>query len=178
MIPVSETRELENRIDGFAMARTIQRARSNATTRSGPVDNERFCPRRHVACHSGFELMKIALIVGGLLAVVAIIWYLARRPRESAVALSPSYDGPIDQYHGGKTLLVAVHAPWASVWRATAEALAKADPARYDIKLINADRDKQAVRALGVDIIPTVIVYKDGHEVARRPNMMSIDQLP
>ena len=121
--------------------------------------------------------MKNALIVVGIVAVVAITWYLARRPRESAVALSPTYEGPIDQYRGGKTLLVAVHAPWASVWRATAEALTKADPALYDIKLINADRDKQAVRDLGVDVIPTVIVYKDGHEVARRPNMMSLDQL-
>jgi hypothetical protein len=79
---------------------------------------------------------------------------------------------------GGKTLVVAVHAPWASVWRATAEALAKADPAVYDIMLIDADRDKQAVRDLGVDIIPTVIVYKDGPEIGRRPNLMSLDQLP
>jgi hypothetical protein len=122
--------------------------------------------------------MKIALIVVGIVAVAAIIWFLARRPRELAVELSPTYDGPIDQYRGGKTLLVAVHAPWASVWRATAGALTKVDRALYDIKLIDADRDKQTVRDLGVDIIPTVIVYKNGHEVARRPNMMSIDQLP
>jgi hypothetical protein len=122
--------------------------------------------------------MKGVLIVVGLVAVVALVWHLYRRQGVSVVALSPTYDGPIDRYRGGKTLLVAVHAPWASVWRATAEALTKADPALYDIKLIDADRDKQAVRDLGVDIIPTVIVYKDGHEVGRRPNMMSLDQLP
>ena len=130
------------------------------------------------AYHRGFDLMKNAFIVVGIVAVVAIVWHLARRLRKSAVALFPTYEGPIDQYRGGKTLLVAVHASWASVWRATAEALTKADPALYDIKLIDADRDAQAVRDLGVDIIPTVIVFKDGHEVARRPNMMSIDQLP
>jgi hypothetical protein len=126
----------------------------------------------------GDDLVSIALIVIGVVVVVAILGYLARRRREPAVALSPTYDGAIDQYRGGKTLLVAVHASWAPVWRATAEALTKVDPALYDIKLIDANRDKHAVRDLGVEIIPTVIAYKDGHEVARCPNMMSIDQLP
>lgn len=122
--------------------------------------------------------MKSVLIIVGLIAAVAVVWYLARRRGESAVALLPTYEGAIDHYRGGKILLVAVHASWAPVWRVTAEALTKADPVLYDLKLIDADRDKQAVRDLGVDIVPTVIVYKDGHEVGRCPNMMSLDQLP
>ena len=101
-----------------------------------------------------------------------------RKPGESAVAVTPTYDGPIDQYQGGKTLLVAVHARWASVWPATADALSKVDHAKYDVKLIDADENKQAVQDLGVKIIPTVIVFRDGQEITRLPNMMSLDQLP
>ena len=122
--------------------------------------------------------MKYALIGAGLALAAVLIWSLVRRPKPPTAALVATYDGPIERYHGGKTLLVAVHAPWASVWRATAEALAKADPAVYDLKLIDADRDKQAVRDLQVEVIPTVIVVRDGREVARRPNLMSLDQLP
>ena len=122
--------------------------------------------------------MKYVLIAVGLIAVAVIVWFLMRKPRESAVAVTPTYDGPIDQYCGGKTLLVAVHARWASVWPATADALSKADGAKYDVKLIDADQNKQAVHDLGVTIIPTVIVYRDGKEVTRLPNMMSLDQLP
>jgi hypothetical protein len=95
-----------------------------------------------------------------------------------AAAVTSTYDGPIEQYKGGKTLLVAVHARWASVWPMTADALSKVDRGRYDVKLIDADRNKRLVQDLGVKIIPTVIVYRDGREVARLPNMMSLDQLP
>ncbi|HEV2293071.1 MAG TPA: hypothetical protein VGR35_04395 [Tepidisphaeraceae bacterium] len=61
------------------------------------------------------------------------------------------------------------------MWPATADALSKVDSAKYDIKLIDADQNKQAVHDLGVQIIPTVIVYRgrEGshaaaqHDVAR-----------
>jgi thioredoxin-like negative regulator of GroEL len=122
--------------------------------------------------------MKYILIALALVVVAVIVWFVTRKPSESAVAVTPTYDGPIEQYSGGKTLLVALHARWASVWPATADALSKVDRAKYDIKLIDADQNKQAVQDLGVKIIPTVIVYRDGKEVTRLPNMMSLDQLP
>ena len=122
--------------------------------------------------------MKYVLIALALVVVVVVVWIVTRKPRESAVVVTPTYDGSIDQYSGGKTLLVAVHARWASVWPATADALSKVDLAKYDIKLVDADQNKQAVHDLGVKIIPTVIVYRDGKEVTRLPNMMSLDQLP
>ncbi len=122
--------------------------------------------------------MKYLLIALALVVVAVIAWFVTRKPPEAAVAVTETYHGPIDQYSGGKTLLVAVHASWASVWPATADALSKVDPAKYDIKLIDADQNKQAIRDLGVKILPTVIVYRDGEEVTRLPNMMSLDQLP
>jgi thioredoxin-like negative regulator of GroEL len=60
----------------------------------------------------------------------------------------------------------------------TAEALSKVDTTKYDIKLIDVDQNRQTMQDLGVQVIPTVIVFKDGKEVARLPNMMSLDQLP
>jgi thioredoxin-like negative regulator of GroEL len=122
--------------------------------------------------------MKYVLIALALVVVAVIVWFATRKPRESAVAVTPTYDGPIEQYSGGKTLLVAVHARWASVWPATADALSKVDRAKYDIKLIDADQNKQVVQDLAVKIIPTVLVYRDGKEVTRLSNMMSLDQLP
>lgn len=122
--------------------------------------------------------MKFVFMALLLIAVAVIVWFLTRKPRESAVAVTSTYDGPIDRYSGDKTLLVAIHARWASVWPATADALSKVDIAKYDIKLIDADQNKEAVHDLGVKIIPTVIVYNSGKEVTRLPNMMSLDQLP
>ena len=112
-----------------------------------------------------------------LLAIVAIAWW-ATMGKTRAVPLPPvTYDGPTDQYRGGKTLLVAVYAPWASVWKVTAEVLAQIDRSRFDLKLINVDHKHASAEQLGVDIIPTVIAYRDGKELVRIPNLMSMDQL-
>ena len=122
--------------------------------------------------------MRYLVILLALLAIIVLAYLFLRKPDRSAVAVEATYDGPIEQYTGGKTLLVAVYAPWASVWPATAEALSEVDPAEYDITLIDADQDKQAVADLAVEIVPTVIVYRENREIARLPNMMSLDQLP
>ena len=121
--------------------------------------------------------MKYLLIAVALLVVGLIAFVMTRKP-EPITEVVATYDGNPEEYNGNKTLLVAVHAKWASVWRATAEVLANLDTEQYDIKLLNADEDRDAVKALGVDIIPTVIVFKDGAEIARLPNMMNANQLP
>lgn len=119
------------------------------------------------------------IIIPVIVAFAAVVaWFFFRKSRDSAVIVPQTYDGLVNEYNGSKTLLVAVYAPWASVWRATAEALVKVDLSRYDIKLINADTDKQAVRDLGVEIIPTVLVIRGGQETVRLPNMMSLDRIP
>lgn len=122
--------------------------------------------------------MRYVFIAIALVMVAVLAWYFTRKPSEPVATVVPTFDGPIEQYNGGKTLLVAVHADWASVWRATAEALSKVDRERYDIKLIDADHNRQMVRDMGVTMVPMVIVFRDGKEVARLPNMMSLDQLP
>ena len=63
--------------------------------------------------------MRYGLIAFGLIVVSALVWYLTHRPRESAAALVATYDGPIEQYNGEKTLLVAIHAPPSRSQRTT-----------------------------------------------------------
>jgi thioredoxin-like negative regulator of GroEL len=113
----------------------------------------------------------------GLLVIVAIAWWITMGKDRAVPLPMATYDGPIDQYHGGKMLLVTVYAPWASVWQVTAEVLSKIDRARYDLKLINVDHNRPLIQQMGVDIIPTVIAYRDGKELVRIPNLMSMDQL-
>lgn len=112
-----------------------------------------------------------------LLVVVAIAWRLTLGKSRVIPLPTATYDGPIEQYHGGKTLLVAIYAPWASVWQVTADVLSKIDPAQYDLKLINADGNRPVVDQMGVVIIPTVIAYREGREIVRIPNLMSLEQL-
>lgn len=112
-----------------------------------------------------------------LLAVIVIAW-LATRGKGRVVPLpTATYDGLIEQYQGGKTLLVAVYAPWASVWQVTADVLSKIDRSTYDLKLVNVDHKHPVVEQMGVDIIPTVIAYRAGREIVRLPNLMSLEQL-
>jgi hypothetical protein len=118
-------------------------------------------------------LLALAALAVVLAAILSFCW-----PRNPVPEVNPSYDGDPASHDGDKTLLVAIYADWASVWKATADVLAKVDRTKYDIKLIEADGNREAVRKLGVDIVPTVIVYRDGKEIARLPNMMSADQLP
>lgn len=121
--------------------------------------------------------MKYILIVAGLFALGLIVFTLTRKS-ESIPKVNATYNGLPEDHRGEKTLLVAVHAKWASVWLVTAGVLANLDSDKYDIMLINADDSHDAVKSLGVEIIPTVIVYQHGKEIARLPNMMNADQLP
>ncbi len=112
-----------------------------------------------------------------LLAVIVIAWRLTLGKPRVIPLPTATYDGPTEQYQGGKTLLVAVYAPWASVWQVTADVLSKIDHGRYDLKLINVDGQHAVAEQMGVSIIPTVIAYRDGQEIVRIPNLMSLEQL-
>jgi hypothetical protein len=120
--------------------------------------------------------MKPLLVLIGLVILIAIVWVvLKRKPYEPTI--QSTYQGEPSDYRGGKTLLVAVYAPWAPVWQATEAELAKVDKSKYDILLVSADREKDKVRTLGVNIVPTVLVIQDGKTIKTLPNMMSIDQI-
>ena len=70
-----------------------------------------------------------------------------------------------------------MYAPWAPVWKATEAELAKVDKSKYDILLVSADKEKDKMRRLGVNIVPTVLVIQSGKTIKSVPNMLSIDQI-
>ncbi len=70
-----------------------------------------------------------------------------------------------------RPVLVDVWAPWCRPCRAMAPVLERVQQeyaGRVDVLKLNADDDPDAVRALGVLGIPTLIVFRGGREVARR----------
>lgn len=71
----------------------------------------------------------------------------------------------------GKSIVVAVHAPWCSTCRAQApllkEELAKKEFQNTSTYYVDFDSQKEVLKKLGVKRQSTVIVFKDGKEVAR-----------
>ena len=71
----------------------------------------------------------------------------------------------------GKSIVVAVHAPWCSTCRAQApvlkEELAKKEFQNITALYVDFDSQKEVLQKLGVRRQSTLIVFKDGKEVGR-----------
>lgn len=71
----------------------------------------------------------------------------------------------------GKSIVVAVHAPWCSTCRAQApvlkEELAKKEFQNITALYVDFDSQKEVLKKLGVRRQSTLIVFKDGKEVGR-----------
>ncbi len=120
-------------------------------------------------------------LIAGLVVVLvlaAVSYFSLRGPSEPIPEVYASYTGRPEDYSGDKILLVAVYADWASVWRMTAQVLSELDPDKYDIQLIDANSNPEMVKSLGADIIPTVIVFQNGKETGKHPNLTSAEDLP
>jgi thioredoxin 1 len=75
-----------------------------------------------------------------------------------------------------RPVVIDVWAPWCGPCRAMAPHLATVGEEyadRVDVWKINADEEPDAVRALKIFGIPTLIVYRDGVEVTRRTGSMT-----
>ena len=122
--------------------------------------------------------MKQILIVLGIVVLAAVLWMVMRKPSYEP-SIKSTYDGDPFAYGGSKILVVAVYAPWASVWTAATEAeLAKLDLEKYDLRLVSADDERELSKRLGAKIVPTVFVFRDGKAAESYPNLMRIDELP
>ena len=121
--------------------------------------------------------MKPILIILGIIVLAAFLWIITRDSSYQP-SLQSTYDGDPFAYDGNKTLVVAVYAPWASVWKVTESELAKLNLQRYDLRLVSADSERELARRLGTNIVPTVFVFRDGKTLQSFPNLMRIDELP
>jgi ABC-type glycerol-3-phosphate transport system substrate-binding protein len=84
-----------------------------------------------------------------------------------------TYAGAPADYRDDGVLLVVTWAEWASVWPLTHNAVEeyRATRADTDVQYVNADRSPALVRALGSDVVPSVIVIRNGRVVAAQGNV-------
>jgi len=120
--------------------------------------------------------MKTALVFLGIAVLVALAWAITRRSTYQP-SIPSTYSGDPFAYDGDKTLVVAVYAPWASVWKVTESELAKLDLSKHDLRLVSADSERELSKRLGTKIVPTVFVFRDGQVVQMLPNMMRLQDL-
>lgn len=123
--------------------------------------------------------MKLFLIIVGILAFsVLVALLLLRKPSVVNKSLA-TYTGKIEDYRGGKKLLVAFTASWASVSKITLEELKKLDLSRFDLCILDDDDavDQPEIKRLGIDFLPTIALVEDGKLTKRVQNMMSIEQI-
>jgi thioredoxin len=79
-----------------------------------------------------------------------------------------------------KPLVIDVWAPWCGPCKMVGPALtniAQADPDRFELIMANMEEFSQSADALNVKATPTVLIFKEGKEVARRSGALMKSQL-
>jgi len=101
------------------------------------------------------------------------------RPDDGPAYESTVEGSPLD-YRGNHPLLVAVWASWAPVWRAGTEGVVadlKAELAgRCEFAYVR-DTDQETCRKLNATVLPVLIVFHNGNEVARFVNVLQAEEV-
>ena len=120
--------------------------------------------------------MKIGIVIAVIVLVGAVVFFATRKPKPVDKSIA-TYHRPVAEYSGGKKLIVAFTASWASVWQVTAVELAKLDHEKYDVCILDDAVDHEELAAFGIKFLPTVALVENGKIIKSVQNMMSIDQL-
>lgn len=122
--------------------------------------------------------MRYVVLLVSALIVAAVIEYGRREFSKGKTRLESTYDGAPEDHRGEKLLVVAIWAKWAAAWKTSEGVLETLDLDRFDLMTLNADEHVRLVRDLGVEIVPTVLVFENGSEIRRIPNFDQIELLP
>ena len=120
--------------------------------------------------------MKIAVAIGILCVLGVVLFLVLRKPKPVDKSFA-TYTGDVAACSGGKKLVVAFAASWASVWAVTALELKKLDIQKYDLCILDASVDRDEVRRFGITFLPTVALIEDGQITKRVQNLTDINQL-
>jgi len=97
-----------------------------------------------------------------------------------ASGLQSTYEGEIEAFTGPGVLLVVTWADWASVWKVLEPALeayqAEAPPG-VAFRLVDVDREPDLARSLGAEIVPSVVVVREGAAVEVLANPTSAEEV-
>ena len=118
-------------------------------------------------------MKTLAFLVGGAALGILLAACIAKKVDKSLA----TYGCEIAEYRGGKKLVVAFTASWASFWKLTEHELAKLDKTRFDLCILDEATDRDQIRKFGIDFLPTVALVEDGKLTKRIQNLASIDQL-
>ncbi len=94
--------------------------------------------------------------------------------------LISTYSGSAAEFDGDGVLLVAAWADWAPVWKLLGpelRAFQEQAPKGVHFQYVNVDENRDLVRSLGIEIVPSVVVVKRGSAVAVLPNLTTAAQL-
>ncbi|HRY97673.1 MAG TPA: thioredoxin [Bacteroidales bacterium] len=125
-------------------------------------------------------LLALILLFAGILLVQRGGMFA---PKKSAAAAGPTVEltsGNFSEQIAQGVILVDVWAEWCKPCKAmepTLEALATAMEGRARVGKLDADANRELAESLGVQAIPTMILYKDGQEVERFIGMKSEESL-
>lgn len=94
------------------------------------------------------------------------------------IATDENFDQLISS--SNKPLVVDVWAPWCGPCKMVGPALnkiAEANPNRFDVVMANMEEFEQSAEALKVKATPTLLIFKNGQEVARRSGALMKSQI-